>query len=50
MAMSSALAPTIRNSDETSEAIACETNIFTESTSDVRCVRSADGVTCWMYA
>ena len=48
IAMSSTLAPTIRNTDEMSEAITCATNIFTESTSEVRCVSSAEGVTCWM--
>ena len=46
MAMSSTLAPTIRKTDEMSEAITIATNIFTASTSDVRCVRSAAGVTC----
>ena len=48
MERSSTLAPRIRNTDEMSEAIACETNIFTASTSDVRLVRSAAGVTFWM--
>ena len=45
---SSTLAPMIRKTDETSEAIACETNILTASTSEVRFVSSVAGVTCWM--
>ena len=48
MAMSSTLAPIIRNTDEMSEATACATNTFTASTSEVRWVSSAAGVTCWM--
>ncbi len=48
MAMSSTLAPIIRNTDEVSEATTWETNTFTASTSEVRWVSSADGVTCWM--
>ena len=43
---SSTLAPMIRKTDEMSDAIACETNIFTASTSDVRFVSSVAGVTC----
>ena len=42
------LAPRIRNTDEMSDAIVCATNILTASTSDVRWVSSAEGVTCWM--
>ena len=45
---SSALAPTIRNTDEISEPTACEMNSLTASTSDVRLVRSLAVVTCWM--
>ena len=38
------LAPMIRNTDEMSDATACDTNILTASTSEVRCVSSAAGV------
>ncbi len=42
------LAPRIRNTDETSDATAWETNSFTASTSEVRLVSSLAVVTRWM--
>jgi hypothetical protein len=42
------LAPIIRKTDEIRDEIACDTNILTASTSDVRFVRSFAGVICWI--
>src|SRR5579862_4205888 len=44
MEISSMLAPMISKSEEMMEAMACDTNTFTASTSDVRFVRSLAGV------
>ena len=46
MEISSALAPMIINSDEATATMAIETNIFTESASEVRLVSSLEGLTC----
>ena len=45
---SKTLAPTIRNSDETIDAMACETKLLIASTSDVRLVNSRAGVMAWI--
>ena len=44
------LAPTIRKIDEMIDAMACETNSLTASTSEVRLVSSLAGVTFSTYA
>src|SRR5262245_45271052 len=44
------LAPIIKKNEEMMDAIACETNVFNASTSEVRFVRSLAGVTCCMNA
>ncbi len=46
MEISSALAPMMINSDEATATMAIETNIFTESASEVRLVSSFEGLTC----
>ena len=38
----------MRKTDEMIDAIACETNVFTSSTSEVRFVSSFAGVTVWI--
>jgi hypothetical protein len=48
MMRSKILAPRMRNAEEIIDAIDCATNPFTESTSDVRFVRSFEGVAHWM--